>query len=288
MSVAFEPPDIRYIAYIDESGDPGLRKIRTATERGATEWLSIGAILIRAEHESDTVNWVRSIRQTISALQGPALHYRLLNSNRKLTVCQELIKLPVRAFVAISNKKNMEQYHNERVERARPSSQEWFYNWCMKLLIERITDFVEYNSMRRFGEPKHVQLVFSERGGLRYTQTGAYHDLVKAQARSKTTWLTKRVVKWRVLHPASNVVIPANQNAGVQLADTIASSFHQAVDSMVPTWDTAFAETLKPIMPEECGACAGYGVALFPHWSIAKLTCEQQKIFRFYGYPVRE
>jgi Protein of unknown function (DUF3800) len=287
MSVTFEPADIRYVAYIDEAGDPGLRSVRPANPKGATEWLSIGAILVQVERVRETVAWIQSIRNAIEASEGPVLHFRTLDAARRLVVCKELAALPVKGFAVLSNKINMEGHRNERVERARPSSQEWFYNWCIKLLVERISDFVEYNSTKKFGAPKHVRLVFSERGGVRYSQTLAYHDLAKDQARSKTTLLTKRVVKWQVLHPHSNRIIPHAKNAGVQLADIIASSFYQAANASSTSWNVAPAEALSPIMPTECGACADYGVTLFPHWRKANLTTDQQVIFRYYGYPLR-
>jgi hypothetical protein len=90
------------------------------------------------------------------------------------------------------------------------------------------------------------------------------------------------------MHPASNVIIPHNQNAGVQLADPIASSFYQAVNTAVPSaWNTSFAEALKPRIPTENGSCEDYGVTLQPQWWKAKLTPDQQKIFRFYGYAFK-
>ncbi len=287
MSLASELPDIRYVAYIDEAGDPGLRSVRPTTG-GASEWLSIGAILVQAARVRETVDWVRSIRQTIGATQAPALHFRTLDLRRRIAACTELAALPVKGFVVISNKVNMEGHRNERVEAARPSSQEWFYNWCIKLLIERISDFVEYNSIRKFGTPKHMRLVFSQRGGVRYGQTFAYHDLARAQARSKTTLLTKRVVKWRVLHPQSTRIIPHTRNAGVQLADIIASAFYQAANAGTATWSVEPAQALDPILPKECGECADYSVTLLPHWRKAQLTTDQQTIFRFYGYPLRD
>jgi|HubBroStandDraft_2_1064218.scaffolds.fasta_scaffold77796_2 hypothetical protein len=288
MSLAFEPADIRYIAYIDEAGDPGLKTVRPVNPGGASEWLSIGAVLVQVERARDTVAWVKSIRDAIGATRGPALHFRTLDADRRLQACAELAALPVRGFVVMSNKKNMLGYRNERVEMARPSSQEWFYNWCIKLLVERISDFVEYNSTKKFGVAKQVRLVFSERGGVRYSQTAAYHDLAKAQARSKTTLLTKRVVKWRVLHPASTKIIPHASNAGVQLADIMASSFYQAANTDSPNWNVKPAQTLKPIMPTECGASADYSVTLLPHWRKADLTKDQETVFRFYGYPLQE
>ncbi len=288
MSLAFEPADIGYIAYIDEAGDPGITRVKPIDSQGATEWLSIGAILIRQAFERETVTWVRSIRETIGARQRPDLHFRDLSPSRKFAVCKEVPKLPLRCFALLSNKKNMRQHRNERVEKARPSSQQWFYNWCIRLLLERITDFVETDSIKRHGKARHVQIIFSERGGVRYAQTSAYHSLLKEQARSETTLLNKRVIKWRVLHPTSTLVVQHTKNAGVQLADVVASSFYQAANTMPPPeWETAYAKQLQRVIPTENGACADYGVTLLPAWRKAQLDSKQQEVFRFYGYPLK-
>lgn len=288
MSLAFEPADIRYVAFIDEAGDPGLTRVRPIDSHGATEWLSIGAVLIQQEYHRETVQWVQSIRRTIGARQSPDLHYRDLSPSRKFAVCQDLPKLPLRCFALLSNKKNMRQHRNERAERARPSTQQWFYNWCIRLLLERITNFVESHAVARYGGPRHVQLIFSERGGVRYGQTAAYHNLLREQARSKTTLLQKREIKWRVLHPASTIVVPHEKNAGVQLADVVASAFYQAANTMPPPdWDTTYAKLLERVIPKESGTYADYGVTLLPTWHKARLNSQQQEIFRFYGYPLK-
>jgi len=288
MPLAFEPADIGYIAYIDEAGDPGLKRVRPIDHGGASEWLSVGAILVRAERERETVGWVRNIRELIGARQSPALHYRTLGDTKKAIVCNEIAKLPLRCFVLISNKKNMRQHHNERAARARPSGQEYFYNFCIRMLMERVTDYVERRSMRDHGKPKHVKIVFSERGGVRYAQTIEYLELLREQARSETTVLDKHVVKWRVMHPSSNIVVPHSQNAGVQLADPVASSFYQAANTAVPkNWNISFAQALEPRIPRKNGTYAEYGVTLKPHWWIARLTPEQRQIFSFYGYQFK-
>jgi hypothetical protein len=242
----------------------------------------------QAQREREVVSWVQSIRRAIDARQRPDLHFRDLSSAKKIRVCAEIANLPLRCFVLLSNKKNMRRHENIRAQNARPSGQQWFYNWCIRLLLERITDYVECHSERTHGEPKHVQLIFSERGGVRYAQTAAYHDLLKSQARSNTTVLTKRVIKWRVLHPSSNRIVRHNTNAGVQLADTVASSFYQAADTNLPgIWDTTFAKLLQPRIPKEGGREADYGVTLLPARHKAQLSRHQEQIFRFYGYPLK-
>jgi Protein of unknown function (DUF3800) len=150
MSLSFEPSDARFVAYIDEAGESGLTRVYpNGGAKGSSEWLIIGALVLRLEREPELVPWVRGIREKIRAKQAPALHYRNLNPDRKAIVCTELAALPVRCFVLYSNKKNMEGHKNDRVAAARgASSQEYFYNWCVRLLLERVTAFIE--EMRKF------------------------------------------------------------------------------------------------------------------------------------------
>ena len=65
----------------------------------------------------------------------------------------------------------MRGYRNRRVEEARPSSQEWFYNFCIRLLLERVTDYIVRRTLTDYNEIRHLEIVFSNRGGMRYTQT---------------------------------------------------------------------------------------------------------------------
>jgi Protein of unknown function (DUF3800) len=202
MPLAFEPAAPRFVAYIDEAGDTGLTKVNPHGPNGSSEWLMIGALVLRLERDADLIPWVRDIRKKIRARQSPALHYRTLRSDRKATVCQEIAKLPVRCFVLCCNKKSMEGHTNARVAAARgASTQEYFYNYCVRLLLERVTEFVEEISLREFGAPKHLKIIFSERGGLRYSQTIVYLDLLRQQARSGTTYLRRREIKWAIVHP---------------------------------------------------------------------------------------
>jgi hypothetical protein len=110
-------PDPYYIAFIDEAGDPGLKSVRPIDPAGGTEWLCLGAIVMRASYSPNVVKWVRSILAAAGGTSQSDLHYRNLPNFRKRIVCSELAKLPVRAFVLASNKKNMRRYRNPRAER---------------------------------------------------------------------------------------------------------------------------------------------------------------------------
>jgi hypothetical protein len=286
MVLSFARPDPQYIAYIDEAGDPGLSRIHPLDNSGSTEWLVLAALVIRARREQYLTNWVHDIRTAIRSKQGPSLHYRTLSPDRKATVCRMLARGPIKAFVLLSNKKNMKGYKNERVEAARgASTQEKFYNWCVRLLLERVTDFVKEESIREFDTPKHLKIVFSERGGMRYSQTIAYLDLIRNQAQAGQTFLATREVKWEVLNSSLMSAVPHQRSPGAQLVDPIASAFFQATNlSGQGSWDDTYAKLLQTRMWERNGRYEDCGVSLQPKpYSRGQLQERQKQIFRFYG-----
>lgn len=179
----------------------------------------------------------------------------------------------------------MRGWHNERA--AIRGGKQWFYNYCVRLMIGRVTDFCLRDSIKRSGEPGYVKVIFSKRGGHEYGQTKAYWELLKNQSRSGTTWLDKRVIRYEVLRFGLVEYIPHWQNAGLQLSDIVASSFFQATDTLGRKWNMAPALKLRPRMAREGSVIADYGLVLQPTPPLkANLTADQKKIFREYGYEI--
>jgi hypothetical protein len=273
-----------YTAFIDEAGDPGIKAVRPIDATGASEWLCLSAVVIRSKYDANVVGWTRSILEKAEIRSRPDLHYRNLQDHRKRIACAEIARLPLRAFVLASNKKNMRGYRNMRAERVR--SQQWFYNFCLRLLLERVTDFCFHHGASEGDSQRLVRIVYSERGGHSYAQTNAYQELLKMQAKGNALFLTKRRIRWEVLDWRLAEAVSHKSSAGAQLADVVVSAFYQAVDTLPPAkWTTEFAKLLKPIIAKENGNQMGYGVALqpTPTWK-AKLTDQQREIFEFYGY----
>jgi Protein of unknown function (DUF3800) len=282
-------PAYEYIAYIDEAGDPGLSKVRPLDPFGASEWLTLCAVVIRSKYELEVVTWVRDLRERIRDTQGAALHFRTLSDARKRIVASGLADRRVGGFAVVSHKPNMKQHHNPAAE-ASLAPRGWFYNWCARLLLERVTDAVERHAYANFGEPKFVKLVFSQRGGVKYNWLRVYLEVLKKQAETHTTFLTKRLIKPAVIHPTLFEAIPSAQSAGCQLADVVTSAFHCAADARGSRWNVVPAQCLQPIMVKEGGRYADYGVALqpYPAWRAGMgLIPEQREIFSFYGYDFR-
>jgi hypothetical protein len=285
-------PPYSYVAYIDEAGDPGIDRVRPLDERGGSEWLTIGAVLIEAAQEAKPVQWRNEILRAAESRQS-ILHFRDLKDRQKPLACRQLANYPLIAFAMLSNKKNMRGYENPRAAARGNSltSKQVFYNFCLRLILERITDFCLRHSTAAYGEPRLVKIIFSRRGGHSHGHTIAYNEILKAQNRSGTTWLKLREIAWQTVDRQLQEVWPMEEVAGLQLADVVASSFYQSVDILPPTvWNPENAKLLQSRMATESGFWRDYGVIFqpYPEMTRAQLKPQQKEIFEFYDFDTRD
>jgi hypothetical protein len=288
MSDLTKPPPYYYIAHIDEAGDPGIRRVRPIDNPGGSEWLVLGCSLIEAKSHGDQVEWVRDILDGVGMKQQKVLHFRDLDEWRKPLVCQGVARRPVNLFAILSNKKNMKGHQNLRAasrSQGIPIDQV-FYNWCVRLILERVTDCCYRHSMRTYGEPRYVKVVLSERGTHGYARAIWYGQMLKDQSKSGTTFLDKRTINWQVFDTRLIEVVSHQLDAGCQLADVVASSFYQAVDTLPPTnWNPSNARLLKPRMARNNGLFENSGVTFLPFkYHEANLRPKQIDTFEFYGF----
>lgn len=273
-----------YIAYIDEAGDPGLKRVRPIDDEGGTEWLILSAVVIRTSREPLVKGWVEDIVAELGIKQRNDLHYRTLSPTRKIVAGQKIATLPLRGFAVCSNKKNMRGHRNKRAEKI--PSQQWFYNWCIRLLLERVTAFCASRTQEDHGKVLPVKIEFSERGGIRYSQSAAYQTYLRFQQQGDKIYLKKREPVMKMLDWDLMEAHAHSDRAGLQLADFVASAFFQAADILdVKQQDIGPASILKQIMAKEGGFWHDFGVALFPTPArTADLKPDQKQIFEFYGY----
>lgn len=282
MTNAYTEP-YEYVLFVDEAGDDGLKRVRPIDDVGASEWLCIAGLLVRADNEAAVVDWVREIRKDIASTQAPALHFKKLSPTKRRKACELLADKPVVGFVVCSNKKNMRGWTNPRA--ASLGVKQWYYNYCVRILMERVTAFCARDSIKNYGEKRIIKVVFSERGGHSYGQTKAYWQLLKMQASAGTTYLNKRNIDFDLLRYRLVDYIPHTQMAGLQLADVIVSSFYTACDVLDVSNDPVPAKFFCHRMAREGGIAADFGVVLQPTPPRrAELTPRQQVIFRYYGY----
>lgn len=288
--------DFDYIAYIDEAGDPGLKRVKPLDENGSSEWLIIAATIVDAAREKQVVQWGRDFVDLSGSRQTNQVHFRKLNDAAQIATCARFAELPLRGFVVCSNKKNMKNWKNPFVEAMAVtlvgtlSRYQWFYYWVSRVLLEKVTDWVYRHSMAKLGRPGRLKIEFSERGGIRYDEIDQYYRLLREHDRAGTQFVTYDAINWSVVHRELIEAYPHNSRAGLVLPDIVASSFFAACDKhdrgKPPNPLSAFK--LDPRMarrragPEQTPA--GYGVKLMPSVKEAKLDDDQFRIFRHSGY----
>lgn len=274
-----------YAIFVDEAGDPGIRAVRPIVPNGASEWFVMSALVIDQARDNQTLTWVRSIKEAVRQTQRPDLHYNRLDlPSRRLKAATMLGELPCRLFVVASHKPNMSGFRNLNAEKIR--SQSFFYNWVLRVLLERATGWCRAHAIDRHGEVRLARLVMSTAGGLDYGQLTAYHQYLRMQSQgSRRPFLDARTIAWDILHPDLYEPVRHDLNAGVQLADVGASAFYQAVNAASPSWTCEPALALKPIIVTNRNSAANCGLTLMPlKKDQQKLSAEQKTIFEAYGY----
>lgn len=282
------PLSYDYVAYIDEAGDPGLKRVKPIDNPGASEWMTLSAVVLSAAREAELAKWNTELLTAVNSRQLAEVHFARLNAKQKISACEYVASLPVRAFVVASNKQNMKGWNNPFA--AQIPSDNWYYCWLTRLLLERVTHWIEARSKRDYGEVRKVKLVFSERGGLKYDQLNAYYQWLRMKGQNQKLMMGNIV--YETIDMGLLDVCAHAGHDGLKLPDIVASAFFKAADHYdTRGCDTTFAEALRPIMARwpdtKAGKIAGYGVKLMPRLSQLK-SCtrpEQLAIFKSYGYP---
>jgi len=156
---------VTFVAYIDESGDTGLETVKKPDDpRGATEWLVLAAFVVKIEHDSKMVSWVQDVQADFTSKRDD-LHFKKLLDFKKGLVCTALAKKDCKAFVVMSNKKNIEKYKNPRLD---PSNKSWIYWFLARLLLEHVSEYCEEQIQVDRRDTDKLRIIFSRRGGLTY------------------------------------------------------------------------------------------------------------------------
>lgn len=277
-----------YVAFIDEAGDDGLQHIRSEDAPGASEWFILSAVLVRVERETETVSWVRDLVSAMRQPQLSNLHFRTLREDRKEFICNRLATLPLRIFTVLSNKRNMQGYINNNAAAAKVNRTAWFYCWCSRMLLERITDYCARRTIRDFGMFRPVRFEFSSRGGVRLGEVRDYFSYLRDQSTMGLMYNHWGDLAWSVVDVRLMVEYPNKARAGLQLADCVAGAFYNATElNATGQVNPTFAKALAPRVASNAhGNRFNYGLKMIPEGALRRLQAPQIQVFDFYrNYP---
>lgn len=126
---------MNYTFFVDESGQSGIKKIRTTSSGGASRYMTLGGALVPNSKLSEYRNVLSKLASEFSK---PELHCSKLNHNQIVRFAQEASKLKVLLFGVISLKETLGGYRQDI-----DSDDKRYYNKCAQYLLEKLGQAME-------------------------------------------------------------------------------------------------------------------------------------------------
>jgi len=252
-----------YVAYIDESGDDGLGNFRAnGAGGGQSHWLVLSACLYRRAFDLDAVRWRDDMAALVPGQRRRDLHFAKMPHGQRLAASRSLASRPVRRLSVLSNKPT--------IPNGVYTQKNQLYFYLTRYLIERLSWLCRDLRPQVPEGDGRVRITFSRRGGMSYTDFRDYLQWLRM------TDAPDMNIHWPVIDIDAIDAIDHSRNAGLQLADTIASAFAAGVEiDRYGNCEPRYAEILKRITYERRGNYFSYGVKLVPPHHNMELAAEQ-------------
>ncbi|MBC7871697.1 MAG: DUF3800 domain-containing protein [Chitinophagaceae bacterium] len=265
-----------HVVYVDEAGDEGFGKLRLPEKGGQSQWLLLGSMIVRGGDDTKLPKWRNSILARFPRSRRRDLHFRDLNHEQKVVVCQEIANLPMLSCITFSNKLTIpgSQWANTF---KRPG---YLYNYLTRWLLERVTSYCAADSNSTRDLPCRVKLVFSRRRGTDYQSMAEYLCLMRD---GREAIRPARNINWNVFDPADIAVENHKVRAGLQFSDAFTSAFFAAVEpNFYGNVETRYAEILRNSVVRVRGNALNAGITPVP--SLTACRCEETQAAFFRSF----
>lgn len=199
------------------------------------------------------------------------IHFSSMNHGQRIVAVQRLANRPIRAISILSNKTTIPDgvYTNK--------NQLYFY--LTRYLIERVSWLCRDMRPRVPQGDGRVKITFSRRGGMSYPDFRAYLECLKGTTDQEIN------IHWPVIDIEGISAVDHSTNAGLQLADAIASGFAAGVEpDRYGNCECRHAETLTPIVYRRSGNYLSYGAKFVPNPAEMNLTEQQRQMVRLFRW----
>lgn len=229
-------PMVEIHAYIDESGDDGIKA-------GSSDWFALTALMIPAQAAPDLGRGADRIKDRVGR-RGKVLHWRDLSHNRKKAVIEELKAEDFTFASVLINKR-----HPEVAGRNLKGKRLYFYSF--RLLAERISWFAaEYAP----GQANTARLFPETRSSLSYADLRTYLAYIQTDS---TCQIRRNVI-------ASVSPIGKGASSLVQLCDSVSGAVYDAIQFKWGTIEDSYLLEIKDKLYRR-GKLWGYGMKVMPY-----------------------
>ena len=246
-----------HVVYIDEAGDEGFGKLKTQTSSGQSQWLLVGATIVRGKNDPHQPTWRDGILARFLRRKRRDLHFRDLNHDQKVVTSQVIGQLPIHTCVTFSNKATIPGSPYMDFFK-RPG---YLYNYLTRWLLERVTSFCHLDAQSTAIRAS-IRVVFSQRQGTDYQAMRQYMELMRG---GREVVQPTRSINWSVFDPANIAVENHARQAGLQIADAVTSAYYKAVEpNLYGNYETSYADLLRPLAITHRGGALNVGVTPVP------------------------
>lgn len=220
----------KYTFFADESGQSGIKKIRSAGGGGASRYMTLGGVLVPNANKVE-------IRNLMDGLQGEFrrsdLHCSKMNHNQIVRFAKELAKQRVLLFGVISLKETLGSYKDDI-----DGSDKRYYNKCAQYLLERLG-----HAMEQLGISENDVSVVFEEGNYDYSALRSLVQKCRAKPLKPATRFLKHV------NPYSISTASKSAEQLLQTSDLVAHALFRCVDDGPSTFgvlETRYVDELRP------------------------------------------
>ena len=217
-----------YTVVIDESGEAGIKNIRSESSRGASPFLTLGASIYRNSNEKLLTDQLGNLA---SMFRQDHLHCSQLNHLQKLKFSREASRMPLQFFGVVSKKETLETYRS-RIG----TSPSLFYNKCCQYALEILGSMIQRYEIK----PTEVRIVFEE-GNFDYA---ALRNFIRACQKTPHHAGAERLQYIAVDNILS---IPKRNLPTLALADLSAQALYKCVDQSERNYGLVDATYLREI-----------------------------------------
>jgi hypothetical protein len=255
-----------YTLYIDESGDPSTRNVRTTVSPGATPYMVLGAVLVKNDPKEHVISELENIK---SKINKKTLHCSDLNHFQKRYFAKKTAELDVTLFGVISLKATLRNYRNEIGDDFSK-----YYHKCLQYLLENFCIYSQSNEI----DKSHIDIVVERSNNFKVHSFRKYISKIQNDP-------NRRRQSQPLLHidPQKICDKPKNDEPVLQYADLVAHSIFQCVDSREKNYgikETSYLNDLKSKFYSSTldSSIVGHGIKAVYRLEILKLD---RDVFEF-------
>ena len=202
----------RFTLVVDESGQSGIKRVRTDSAPGASPYMTLGAALF-AERDREKIQ--RSLKEVGREVNRPDLHCSHMKHEKIAYFARCIARERICLFGLISRKEKLKEGYGDRIR----GDDKLYYNKCAIYLLERVGHFMKTNDL-----PTNCLSVIFEQGNYDY---GALKNFVRA---CQATPHTQQAKLLEYIDASRIYAKPKEEEDCLKIADLVAHALYKAVD----------------------------------------------------------